>query len=581
MSSINNGATPGVDPGEILSAILALVPGTSNITGGTNLVVSDGDQLDYSDVGLVRDAAGVLRITDGGVGNGRIRASSGGSTTPGFGFKDQVNTGLWIAGSGKLGLAAGGSAGVIIDEANGYEANTARGYSFAAAFGNDLDVGFYRDAAGRIKLTAGTAAGALKDLLLEQLFLVATDNTGIRLKRVGGFFDLTDGAGGAITLRVSGVSTSSDDAATSSLGHHVASDTGYLFSANLNATGAPDLSLVRDAAGILKITDGSTGAGGLRLDKTLGIHFGEEDITSVFLKITGSTGNLLVRRADDTDYAGIGVGGLNIFSDTSTPAYSFDARIDLAFKLRHSQKISWRTPDAFNAARVFEIAVTAATNRLSLFAGPNLIETAQFLRSSIFIGATRDEDIVTDSHLLGPSAYSQAVTNLTGGDLNLAGGMGRRLVTVVDYTNGALDTLTITIDGNDNVLTEDTEFIAGVSNDATATNIAAAIDALDGVSAIAIAAVVYITKDIDTKTITLATGDATAWTVTENTNGGVRINGDWGVNAAPSTTQTGYTLFTNLTTVRTLDADATSVAELADVLGTLIEDLKTKGALAA
>lgn len=45
-------------------------------------------------------------------------------------------------------------------------------------------------------------------------------------------------------------------------------------------------------------------------------------------------------------------------------------------------------------------------------------------------------------------------------------------------------------------------------------------------------------------------------------------------------TATGYTTFTNLTTVRTADADATSVAELADILGTLIEDLKKTGLIA-
>lgn len=45
--------------------------------------------------------------------------------------------------------------------------------------------------------------------------------------------------------------------------------------------------------------------------------------------------------------------------------------------------------------------------------------------------------------------------------------------------------------------------------------------------------------------------------------------------------QTGYTTFTNLTTDRTCDANSTTVEELADILGTLIEDLKTKGIIAA
>ena len=44
---------------------------------------------------------------------------------------------------------------------------------------------------------------------------------------------------------------------------------------------------------------------------------------------------------------------------------------------------------------------------------------------------------------------------------------------------------------------------------------------------------------------------------------------------------TGYTTFANLATDRTLDANNTTVEEIADVLGTLIEDLKTKGIIAA
>ena len=43
----------------------------------------------------------------------------------------------------------------------------------------------------------------------------------------------------------------------------------------------------------------------------------------------------------------------------------------------------------------------------------------------------------------------------------------------------------------------------------------------------------------------------------------------------------GYTTFSNLTTDRTCDADATTVAELADILGTLIEDLKSAGIISA
>jgi hypothetical protein len=50
---------------------------------------------------------------------------------------------------------------------------------------------------------------------------------------------------------------------------------------------------------------------------------------------------------------------------------------------------------------------------------------------------------------------------------------------------------------------------------------------------------------------------------------------------APAAQSTGWTTFTNLSSDKTCNADSSSVAELADILGTLIEYLKTIGLLAA
>jgi len=58
---------------------------------------------------------------------------------------------------------------------------------------------------------------------------------------------------------------------------------------------------------------------------------------------------------------------------------------------------------------------------------------------------------------------------------------------------------------------------------------------------------------------------------------GVRISSTYGFGVTPTAVATGYTTFSNLTTVKTCNADSTSVAELADILGTLIVDLKAKG----
>lgn len=45
------------------------------------------------------------------------------------------------------------------------------------------------------------------------------------------------------------------------------------------------------------------------------------------------------------------------------------------------------------------------------------------------------------------------------------------------------------------------------------------------------------------------------------------------------TASTGWTTFSNLSSDKTCDANATSTAELADILGTLIEALKDAGIL--
>ena len=64
-----------------------------------------------------------------------------------------------------------------------------------------------------------------------------------------------------------------------------------------------------------------------------------------------------------------------------------------------------------------------------------------------------------------------------------------------------------------------------------------------------------------------------------NETGGAPYLGFFGTTAVAR--KTGYTTFTNLSTDRTCDANATSVDELADIVGTLIEDLKAYGLLAA
>lgn len=123
------------------------------------------------------------------------------------------------------------------------------------------------------------------------------------------------------------------------------------------------------------------------------------------------------------------------------------------------------------------------------------------------------------------NAWPQATTGdaTDGADVLLAGGIGRRLYTVVDFTNGTGDTATVTVDGVATVLTEGADFDSVGSDAATATDLALAIDAISGVSAIAVGTSVFVTPDGDVRLMFVATGDATAWTVTSGADGDVRL----------------------------------------------------------
>jgi hypothetical protein len=96
------------------------------------------------------------------------------------------------------------------------------------------------------------------------------------------------------------------------------------------------------------------------------------------------------------------------------------------------------------------------------------------------------------------------VTNTT----NIAATAATGFYTVVDYTALAGDTVTVA----GHVLTNGAEWTAAVSNPATATSLASAINALSEVSAVAVGAVVNITATPSGRSgnaVTLATSDAT------------------------------------------------------------------------
>jgi hypothetical protein len=127
------------------------------------------------------------------------------------------------------------------------------------------------------------------------------------------------------------------------------------------------------------------------------------------------------------------------------------------------------------------------------------------------------------------NAYPSATgASRVGGAMNIAGGIGSMKITVADYTQCATDTLTITVNGADTVLTEGTEWNDATSNNATAGTIAAAIDTalaayMDATAASAVVTVVPVPGD--TFGVVLATSDTNCLTIVDGAEGAIRL---WG-----------------------------------------------------
>lgn len=95
---------------------------------------------------------------------------------------------------------------------------------------------------------------------------------------------------------------------------------------------------------------------------------------------------------------------------------------------------------------------------------------------------------------------------------------GTATITIVDYSliDVGVDTITVEVDGTTTVLTEGSEWSAATSNNATATSIASAIDAVTGLSGLATTDTVTITADLTANLETLSTSmDSTEATVSK------------------------------------------------------------------
>jgi hypothetical protein len=126
----------------------------------------------------------------------------------------------------------------------------------------------------------------------------------------------------------------------------------------------------------------------------------------------------------------------------------------------------------------------------------------------------------------GQSAYGLASTNVTGGDLLLTGGFGRRLFTVIDIASGTV-TLTVTVNGTAVTFLSGTDFNYGATTTTAATNLAAAINANSTlnvkVRAVSSGANVILYRRGSLYLLSIATNNAARTSVTQGDNGKLNV----------------------------------------------------------
>ena len=194
-----------------------------------------------------------------------------------------------------------------------------------------------------------------------------------------------------------------------------------------------------------------------------------------------------------------------------------------------------------DAAPTFKaISSFAANPALSNLAGVEIntpLITGVGTSLDLEAGAPKTDAAADTAILKAGNAFPGAATNTAGANTILAGGIGKRIFTVVDYSHGSMSgsTVTITINGSATVLTEGVEWTAATNNNATAASLASALGGLSGMGASASAADVRIVADAGTYSLTIAKTAADAgMTATSGADGQLRLEGTLnGTSGAP------------------------------------------------
>jgi hypothetical protein len=123
--------------------------------GWTSASTADAGTMD---TGLARVSAGIVKVTDGGSGNGSIRVASGTVGDPSYSFVADPDTGLWLNGASNLAASVANSAVWNLDTAAQRMKSDAQvNWSSGDPSTTGADVGLVRNALGQLRVSNGGA----------------------------------------------------------------------------------------------------------------------------------------------------------------------------------------------------------------------------------------------------------------------------------------------------------------------------------------------------------------------------------------------------------------------------------------
>jgi hypothetical protein len=214
-----------------------------------------GNYTATKDVGLARDSAGVLKVTDGSTGQGDIIANS--FIIDGA---DGVEHTIGTVAAGYLTFTrAGGTTNPIAfyePEARVQLKNTGKfGWTSVSHAAASIDLALERDSAGVLKITDGSTGDG--DIIVGN----ATAKTNLALATTAQGFTFANAA--TFNVISNGDILCNFDGGGSNVANFGTRGIGFAPSYGYNSV---DVRIVRDSAAVLKITDGSTGYGKIIAD---------------------------------------------------------------------------------------------------------------------------------------------------------------------------------------------------------------------------------------------------------------------------------------------------------------------------